>query len=92
VNLVATEIGRELNACNDFKAQIECGSSCRRNATYDVMIGDGESIKTGAFCFSNQATWAQNTVRVGGMRVELGLSRIRDTPPSRFVNNVLRRL
>jgi hypothetical protein len=92
VDLVVLEIGGEFNARDNFKVQIECGSSCRRNATNNVMIGDGESIKAGALCFSNQITRAQNTIRVGSMRVELGLVRIRDTPPPRFVNNVLWRL
>ncbi|SVA85562.1 uncharacterized protein METZ01_LOCUS138416, partial [marine metagenome] len=52
------EIGGEFNARDNFKVQVECGSSCRRNATNNVMIGDGESIKAGALCFSNQITRA----------------------------------
>ena len=69
MNFVVIETGREFNARNNFKVQIECGSLCRSNTTNDVMIRNGESSKVSALCFSNQITWAQNTIRVGGMGV-----------------------
>jgi hypothetical protein len=58
VDLVVLEIGGEFNARDNFEVQVERGSSCRRNATNNVMIGDGESSKVGALCFSHQITRA----------------------------------